>query len=68
MSTKNSPSLSLGTVFKFPIILCNVNTMRKKVFGKARIKKVKPKDFVKQQIPLIVPNYKLFEKLTCFKL
>jgi len=49
--------------FKFPIILCNVNTMRKKVFGKARIKGIKPKEYVKQQIPLIVPNILKFEKL-----
>lgn len=46
-----------------PIVLCNVNTMRKKVFGKARIKGIKPKDYVKQQIPLIVPDVKKFEKL-----
>ena len=49
--------------FKFPIILCNVNTMRKKVFGKARVKGIKPKEFVKEQIPLIVPNIIKFEKL-----
>lgn len=53
----------LGESFKFPIILCNVNTMRKKVFGKARIKGIKPKEYVKQQIPLVVPNIKTFEKL-----
>lgn len=46
-----------------PVILCNVNTMRKKVFGKARIKGIKPKDYVKQQIPLVVPNISMFEKL-----
>ena len=53
----------LGESFKFPIILCNVNTMRKKVFGKARIKGIKPKEYVKQQIPLVVSNIKKFEKL-----
>jgi hypothetical protein len=53
----------LGEHFKFPIVLCNVNTMRKKVFGKARIKGIKPKDYVKQQIPLVVPDVKKFEKL-----
>lgn len=53
----------LGENFKFPIVLCNVNTMRKKVFGKARIKGIKPKDYVRQQIPLVVPNVKKFEKL-----
>jgi hypothetical protein len=53
----------LGESFSFPIILCNVNTMRKKVFGKARIVGVKPKEYVKAQIPLVVSNIKLFEKL-----
>lgn len=53
----------LGENFKFPIALCNVNTMRKKVFGKARIKGIKPKEYVKSQVPLYVPNIKQFEKL-----
>jgi len=53
----------LSETFSFPIVLCNVNTMRKKVFGKARVKGMKPKDFVKQQIPFIVPNISIFEKL-----
>lgn len=30
--------------------LCNVNTMRKQLFGKSRIKGVKPKDYVKMNI------------------
>jgi hypothetical protein len=37
--------------------------MRKKVFGKARIKGIKPKEFVKAQMPLVVSNIKQFEKL-----
>ena len=53
----------MSEYFKFPIILCNVNTMRKKVFGKARIKGIKPKEYVKSQIPLLVENIKQFEKL-----
>ena len=53
----------LSEYFTFPIVLCNVNTMRKKVFGKARVKGIKPKEYVKQQIPLIVPNISKFEKL-----
>jgi len=53
----------LSEYFKLPVILCNVNTMRKKVFGKARIKGVKPKEYVKQQLPLIVSNVPKFEKL-----
>lgn len=53
----------LSESFKFPIILCNVNSMRKNVFGKARVKGIKPKEYVKQQLPLIVPNLSHFEKL-----
>jgi hypothetical protein len=53
----------LSEHFKFPIVLCNVNTMRKKVFGKSRIKGIKPKEYVKQQIPLVVPYIEKFEKL-----
>jgi len=53
----------LSEKFSFSIILCNVNSMRKKVFGRARIKGIKPKEYVKQQIPLIVSNIKNFEKL-----
>ena len=53
----------LGENFKFPIILCNVNTMRKKVFGKARIKGIKPKEYVKQQLPFVVKNLQKFDKL-----
>lgn len=53
----------LSEKFSFPVVLCNVNTMRKAVFGKARIKGIKPKEYVKQQIPLVVSNIKGFEKL-----
>ena len=53
----------LSEKFEFPIVLCNVNTMRKKVFGKARVKGIKPKDYVKQQIPLVASNVSKFEKL-----
>jgi len=53
----------LGEQFSIPVVLCNVNTMRKKVFGKARVKGIKPKEYVKQQLPLIVPNLSKFEKL-----
>jgi len=49
--------------FHIPIILCNVNTMRKKIFGKARIKGIKPKEYVKRELPKIVPNLSKFEKL-----
>ena len=30
--------------------LCNVNTMRKQLFGKSRVKGIKPKDYVKMNI------------------
>ena len=46
-----------------PVVLCNVNTMRKKVFGKARIAGIKPKEYVKSQVPLVAPNINKFEKL-----
>jgi len=53
----------MSECFKFPIVLCNVNTMRKKVLGKARIKGINPKEYVKAQIPLFVKNIHNFEKL-----
>jgi len=45
-----------------PVHLLNVSTMRKKVLGKARIKGMKGKDYVKEFLPKIVPNIKQFEK------
>lgn len=53
----------LDDELKVPVNLCNVNTMRKKVFGKARIQGIKPKEYVKSQIPLVAPNVGMFEKL-----
>lgn len=53
----------LGDELKIPINLLNVSTIRKKVFGKARLKGIKSKDYVKMMIPGIAPNYKVFEKL-----
>ena len=53
----------MGENFSFPIILCNVNSMRKKVFGKARIKGIKPKEYVKQMISSVCSNVTKFEKL-----
>lgn len=46
-----------------PVVLCNVNTMRKKVLGAARIKGVKPKEYVKSKLPELYPDVKQFEKL-----
>ena len=36
--------------WKIPVNLISVNTMRKKAFGKCRIKGIKSKDFVKMQL------------------
>lgn len=46
-----------------PVKLLNVSTMRKKVLGKARIKGMKGKDYVKEFLPKVVPNIKQFEKI-----
>lgn len=45
------------------VVLCNVNTMRKKVLGKARIKGMKPKEYVKQELPKIVKHLAKFNRL-----
>jgi hypothetical protein len=42
--------------FKKKVNLLSVNTMRKKLFGKCRIKGIKSKDFVKQELELLVPD------------
>ena len=42
----------LGEHYKLKINLLDVNTVRKKLFGKCRIKGMKPKDFVKAQLAL----------------
>lgn len=44
------------------VVLCNVNTMRKKVLGAARIKGMKPKEYVKAKLPKLI-DLKRFEKL-----
>lgn len=41
----------------------NVNTMRKKLFGKCRIKGVKPKEFVKIELESLLPDVKKFTVL-----
>jgi len=46
-----------------PVNLVNVSTMRKKVLGKARIKGMKGKDYVKEFLPRIVLNINQFEKI-----
>jgi hypothetical protein len=52
----------LGESFCFPTILCNVNTVRKKVFGKARIKGIKPKEYVQISLEKMFPNLHKFDK------
>lgn len=42
--------------FKKQINLLSVNTMRKQLFGKCRIKGVKSKDFVKQELESLIPD------------
>lgn len=40
----------LEQYFKVPVISANVNSMRKQLFGKARVKNMKSKEYVKQEI------------------
>lgn len=40
----------IGEYWKIPVNLVSVNTMRKKAFGKCRIKGIKSKEFVKMQL------------------
>jgi hypothetical protein len=53
----------LSEFFTVPIILCNVNTVRKKVLGKARIKGINSKEFVKMELIKKIFNLHQFEKL-----
>ncbi len=46
-----------------PVNLLNVNTMRKKVLGKARVKGIKPKEYVKMVLPSIVKHLGKFDRL-----
>lgn len=50
--------------YKLPVNLLSVNTMRKQLFGKCRIKGVKPKDFVKTNLELAHPYVTKFTKIT----
>lgn len=42
--------------FKIKVNLLSVNTMRKQLFGKCRIKGVKSKDFVKMELERLMPE------------
>lgn len=46
--------------FKTKVNLLSVTTMRKHLFGKCRIKGIKPKDFVKQQLEALMPDVTKF--------
>ena len=46
--------------FKKKVNLLSVNTMRKQLFGKCRIKGMKSKDFVKHHLELLLPEVKNF--------
>lgn len=46
--------------FKLKVNLLSVNTMRKQLFGKCRIKGIKSKDFVKMELEQLVPDIKRF--------
>lgn len=45
----------ISEYWKIPVNLISVNTMRKKAFGKCRIKGIKSKDFVKMQLEAKMP-------------
>ena len=49
--------------FKKKVNLLSVNTMRKQLFGKCRIKGMKSKDFVKHHLELLIPEVKNFTVL-----
>jgi hypothetical protein len=42
--------------FKKKVNLLSVNTIRKQLFGKCRIKGIKSKDFVRQELELLMPD------------
>ena len=48
---------------KKQVNLLSVTTMRKHLFGKCRVKGIKPKEFVKQQLELLMPDVMQFAVL-----
>lgn len=50
----------LNEHFKKQINLLSVNTMRKQLFGKCRIKGIKSKEFVKQELEKLIPEITKF--------
>lgn len=53
----------LGEHFKLPITLIGATTARKRVLGKAFIKGIKAKDYVRQRLPEIFPDISKFDQL-----
>jgi hypothetical protein len=53
----------LSEQFRLPVNLVNVNSARKRLFGKASQKGVKSKDFVKKELPIIVSDLNRFMKI-----
>lgn len=49
--------------FKIKVNLLSVNTMRKQLFGKCRIKGIKSKEFVKLELEKLIPEVKIFSIL-----
>ena len=49
--------------FKLKVNLLSVNTMRKQLFGKCRIKGIKSKDFVKMELERLIPDITKFVTL-----
>jgi len=46
--------------FKTKVNLLSVTTMRKHLFGKCRVKGIKPKEFVKEELEKLMPNVTKF--------
>lgn len=53
----------LGEQLQVPVILVGATTARKKVLGKAFIKGMTAKEYVKQELPKHVPNLEKYNKL-----
>lgn len=51
------------THWKVPVHLVNMVTARKQVLGVGRIKGIKPKDLVRERLPIVCPEIKKFEKM-----
>lgn len=52
----------LGETFKVPVVLVNANTARKKVLGKAFVKGMTAKEYVRRELPKYVSHISDFEQ------